>query len=101
MLGVIVFFTGVGIGVFGSIAAVWPLLRPPLWTELPPATARQLARVRRRNRADLRHMRTAREAGLRWPEQSVGNWCRPLNVDTPIPESLPSFDSFDHEDTHR
>ena len=32
---------------------------------LPAATPRAIARVRRQNRLDLRHVRTAREAGVR------------------------------------
>lgn len=58
MLGVIIFFCGIGCGALGMCAAI--LLRAAAHDPthvpraLPPATARQIARARRGNRADLR-----------------------------------------------
>lgn len=58
-MGVVILFTGIGIGALAMLAAV--ILRSAGYdprqqvprAQLPPATTRQLARFRRRNRADL------------------------------------------------
>lgn len=53
MIGVIAFLCGVGFGVAAS-AILWLVVQETRPRALPPATPRALARVRRRNRADIR-----------------------------------------------
>lgn len=75
---------GYAVGRLHTDALYWARAREP--RPLPAATPRAIARAARRNRADLRHVRPAREAGVRL--------VRPPPLGEP-----PSFDPFREEHT--
>ena len=67
MVVVLIFLAGIGVGGVGVAALIYLWTSPPHgWPRpLPAATPRAIARVRRRNRADLRHVRPIRGVGVR------------------------------------
>jgi len=82
-IGTLLVLVGYAVGRLHTDALHWTRAREP--RPLPAATARGLARQRRRNRADLRHVLPAREVGVRLVE-------RPYVVRTHPSLSVADFD---------
>ncbi len=78
-VAVVIFFCGLGVGVFGTVA-VLILAQPPGRCLLPPSTRRAI----RRERRQLADIRPAIARGRKHDER---HW---------LP---PSIDTFDHEET--
>lgn len=98
MIGII-FLAGVVVGaVLTVIAHEWVNDRAARrWPALPPATARQRDRAARRNRADLSHVRAARELGVRVTSVRVLIPILPRLAEPP--SFLPDVEAFDREPT--
>lgn len=92
MIGVVILLTGIGIGAMLTVAVqATSRLINEYDRRLPAATPRAIARVRRRNRLEVRHLIPAREAGVRVVDAR--------DYDLPRLGEPPSFDPFREEHT--
>lgn len=92
MIGVVILLAGMAIGAVVTVAIEYTwrtlALAGPRYPALPPATARQIDRAARRNRADRRRLLPARELVFRDQPARLERLSEP-----------PSFDPFREEHT--
>lgn len=104
MLGLLaaLFVAGMATGAALAVAVIYQLPAPAR-PALPAASARQVARDRRRNRADLRRVLPAREQGVRVVDaQPLVFRDIPPRLErlSEPPSFLPDVRAFDEDPTH-